>query len=263
MYALCAVARVHQIAADSATVAHQLGFHASERIGRDELLRAAQHLGLKANASATTAERLPLTPLPALAQVTQADNTTSYVILAQCDGQRVLIQDPGAEIVRPAIESMEAFTARWTGELILITSRASLVGELAKFDFSWFVPALVKYRKLLGEVLLISLMLQLFALVSPLFFPGGDGQGVGPQGPHHAGRAGDRPCRGRHLRKRAHRPAQLRVQPHHEPHRRWRWKVDSASAGNLTAEIKTGERRVIEYLLSPIQKAGNEALRER
>ncbi len=32
---------------------------------------------------------------------------------------------------------------------------------------------------------------------------------------------------------------------------------------NLTAEIKTGHRRVIEYLLSPIQKAGSESLRER
>ncbi|MEO8022802.1 MAG: HlyD family secretion protein, partial [Polaromonas sp.] len=28
-------------------------------------------------------------------------------------------------------------------------------------------------------------------------------------------------------------------------------------------EIKTGQRRVIEYLLSPIQKAGSESLRER
>lgn len=32
---------------------------------------------------------------------------------------------------------------------------------------------------------------------------------------------------------------------------------------NITAEIKTGQRRVIEYLLSPIQKAGSESLRER
>ena len=32
---------------------------------------------------------------------------------------------------------------------------------------------------------------------------------------------------------------------------------------NLTAEIKTGQRRVIEYLLSPIQQAGSESLRER
>lgn len=32
---------------------------------------------------------------------------------------------------------------------------------------------------------------------------------------------------------------------------------------NLTAEIKTGQRRVIDYLLSPIQRAAGESLRER
>jgi subfamily B ATP-binding cassette protein HlyB/CyaB len=54
--------------------------------------------------------------------------------------------------------------------LILLTSRASLAGELARFDFSWFIPAIVKYRKLLLEVLMVSIVLQLFALVTPLFF---------------------------------------------------------------------------------------------
>jgi hemolysin D len=32
---------------------------------------------------------------------------------------------------------------------------------------------------------------------------------------------------------------------------------------NLTAEIKTGRRRVIDYLLSPVQQAASESLRER
>ena len=32
---------------------------------------------------------------------------------------------------------------------------------------------------------------------------------------------------------------------------------------NVTAEIKTGRRRVIEYLLSPVQKAFGESLQER
>jgi len=68
------------------------------------------------------------------------------------------------------IEPIGTFAEQWTGELILVTSRASLAGNLARFDFSWFIPSLVKYRHLLGEVLLVSLFLQLFALVSPLFF---------------------------------------------------------------------------------------------
>lgn len=32
---------------------------------------------------------------------------------------------------------------------------------------------------------------------------------------------------------------------------------------NITVEIKTGQRRIIEYLLSPVQRAGSESLRER
>ena len=36
----------------------------------------------------------------------------------------------------------------------LFNARASLAGELAKFDFTWFIPAVIKYRKLLGDMLL-------------------------------------------------------------------------------------------------------------
>ncbi len=66
--------------------------------------------------------------------------------------------------------SAEQLQARWGGELILIRSQSSLAGELSKFDFTWFIPAIVKYRKLLGEVLLVSFVLQIFSLLTPLFF---------------------------------------------------------------------------------------------
>ncbi len=170
--ALCVLARYHQIPADPATLAHQLGLHPSQSASTDDVLRAAKYLGLKAKLSRTTLERLTLSPLPALALLRADDGFLRAVVLAQCDGQRVLLQDPAAPGAgaRPVIESLEAFAAQWTGELILVTSRASLAGELAKFDFSWFIPSLIKHRKLLGEVLFISFMLQLFALVSPLFF---------------------------------------------------------------------------------------------
>ncbi|MDH6164873.1 HlyB family type I secretion system ABC transporter, partial [Variovorax boronicumulans] len=170
LVALCTVARFHQIAADASLLSHQLGLTPSEPVDTSTLLRAAKQLGLKAKSSRTTTERLSLTPLPALAVLRNEDGSERFVILAQCDAQRVLLQDPAAETARPVIEPLDVFAAHWTGELILITSRASLAGELAKFDFSWFIPSLVKHRKLLGEVLFISFILQLFALVSPLFF---------------------------------------------------------------------------------------------
>ena len=168
--ALCAIARFHHIAADPANLAHQLGLAASAPVSIQDLLRAARHIGLKAKLSTISADRLHLTPLPALAQVRMEGGEVRCVILAQTDGQRVLLQDPSVPGGRPIIEPFAVFIQQWTGELILITSRASLAGDLARFDFSWFIPSLIKYRKLLGEVLLISFMLQLFALVSPLFF---------------------------------------------------------------------------------------------
>jgi hemolysin D len=40
-------------------------------------------------------------------------------------------------------------------------------------------------------------------------------------------------------------------------------RVNVSPSMNITAEIKTGQRRVIEYLLSPIQNAGQTSLRDR
>ena len=173
--ALCAVARFHQIAADPAALAHHLGLSASAEPDVDDLLRAARHLGLKAKRVHCSVDRLARTPLPALALMRAGDDHGAagpprMTVLAQCDGQRVLLSGSHTAGERPTIEPIEVFAAQWTGELILIASRASLAGELARFDFSWFIPALVKYRALLGEVLLISFVLQLLGLVSPLFF---------------------------------------------------------------------------------------------
>ena len=169
--ALCAVARLHRVAAEPEALRHQLGLGASASASVDDLLLAARHLGLKARLSVTSIDRLKLTPLPALALM----NDGRFVVLAQCDGQRVLFFEPSAAAAagrapQPTIESLAAFADQWSGRLILVSSRASLAGELAKFDFSWFIPSLVKYRRLLGEVLIVSMFLQLFALVSPLFF---------------------------------------------------------------------------------------------
>ncbi len=165
--ALCLLARLHQTAADPHSLRHQLGKSISEPITANDLLLAARHLALKARHLTTSIEGLARMPLPALVILRDG----SVAVLAQSDGKRLLLQEfSSGEHSRPKIEPIATFAERWSGELILVTSRASLAGELARFDFSWFVPALVKYRRLLGEVFVISLFLQLFALVSPLFF---------------------------------------------------------------------------------------------
>ena len=167
LQALTVIARLHHVPCDAAALLHRLGRSATDLAAIEDLLLVAKQLGLRAKRVTTALDRLPLTPLPAMALMRDG----SIAVLAQCDGQRVLLQRfaDNAE-QRPLIEPLTVFASQWAGELLLITSRASLAGELAKFDFSWFIPSLVKHRKLLGEVLMVSAFLQLFALVSPLFF---------------------------------------------------------------------------------------------
>ena len=90
-----------------------------------------------------------------------------YVVLAKIDGDKALIQDPVE--ARPLILSREQFESAWTGQLLLFTKRANLRLQDLTFDFTWFIPAIVKYRRLLGEVVIASFFLQLFALLTPLF----------------------------------------------------------------------------------------------
>ena len=92
----------------------------------------------------------------------------TFALLARAAADRVLLQDLAAN--RPAIEQRAAFDERWSGELILMTTRERMAGSSRPFDFTWFIPAIVRYRSPLGEVLVASLFLQFFALMTPLFF---------------------------------------------------------------------------------------------
>ncbi len=149
------------IAADALQIAHRLG---ADKIGAPEMLRCARDLGLKARVIRTDWSRLGSTPLPAIASLRDG----GYLLLAKADGQKVLVQSPLAP--RPILMTRDELVAVWDGGLILMARRAGLSDAARRFDITWFLGAIHKYRHLLGEVLLGSFFLQLLGLVSPLFF---------------------------------------------------------------------------------------------
>ncbi len=163
LVALVLIARLHGIAADAAQIRHHAGL-ADRQLGDGDLLIAAKRLGLKARVIPFNVERLAHTPLPALI----LDKEGKHFILARLSNDKALIQEGNG--TPPQIVSLERLAERSTGRVVLFASRASLAGDLARFDFSWFIPAMVKYRRLLLEVLAVSLLLQIFGLVSPLMF---------------------------------------------------------------------------------------------
>ncbi len=160
---LVMMARLHGLPASPEQIQHQFGL-SGEQLGRMDLLRAAKAVGLKAKESKADGARLAKLPLPAIA----IHKDGHYFILARVGNGKVLIQDPLEQ--RPLSLPLETFLQSWSGELILCTRRTGISELERKFDFSWFIPALVKYRRLLGEVLIASFFIQLFALITPLFF---------------------------------------------------------------------------------------------
>lgn len=159
---LLILARFHDLPADGAQLRHQFA-QSGQALSDTELLRAAKHLGLKAGVVRTTWSKLHGMPLPAMAKRTDG----RHVVLAKVDGEKVLVQDPIE--ARPLVLAREQFEAMWTQEVVLCTKRANIRLQDLKFDFTWFIPAIVKYRKFFGEVLIASFFLQLFALLTPLF----------------------------------------------------------------------------------------------
>jgi glycosyltransferase involved in cell wall biosynthesis len=141
--ALIMVARFHEVSADFDTVSHR--FPADPGVPEaTRLLRVAKAPGLKAGVKRVAPDRLGRAVLPALAEMQGG----GFIVLAKVDDDRVLVQDPAAG--RPEVLPLAEFHSRWTGRLLLVTSRASLAGKARRFDLTWFIPSLVKYRRLFG-----------------------------------------------------------------------------------------------------------------
>lgn len=157
------LARFHNVAASGEQLAHELREN-QQPFATPQLLMAARKLGLKAKHISTHLERLRHMPLPAIA----SDRDGGFFIIARLEQGKVLIQDPRSD--SPQVMALAALEQRWSGGLLLVRSEASLPGESSRFDFTWFIPAIVKHRKLLGEVTLVSFVLQIFALLTPLLF---------------------------------------------------------------------------------------------
>jgi len=128
------------------------------------MLRHAKQTGLKARVIKTTFVRLATTPLPGIAVLRDG----GFLLLGKAGDGKVLVQSPLAP--RPQLMTQAEFEAVWDGRIVLVARRAGLVDLARRFDITWFLGAIVKYRGLLGEVFVASFFLQLFALATPLIF---------------------------------------------------------------------------------------------
>jgi len=152
----------HGVSASSTQIAHEFADSDGQTKERG-IIRAARKNGLKANAKRVDFSKLHKSPLPVIAE----DADGGYFLIAKATDDKVLIQHPRKH---PTELSIEELKARTNPNVIFCARRASaIVGDIA-FGFKWFIPAIVKYRRLFSEVLVASFFLQMFGLITPLFF---------------------------------------------------------------------------------------------
>lgn len=127
------------------------------------LLRAAKAVGCKAKRVSVKPSRLSKSPFPIIAQKANGE----FFVIGSCDESKVLVQIPGQS---PKAIEIDELWRTWNGEAIFLSHRSQLTSEDRKFDITWFIPVVVRFKRLFGEVLLASFFIQLFALITPLMF---------------------------------------------------------------------------------------------
>ena len=163
---LSLIAGYYRIAADPAQLRHQLAL-----IGRfsnsEDLVRGANVLGLKSRIlTRISVKRLGAVPYPALLRL--KDGGFAAIGVGSAKG-RVRLVDPVSRA--PNDVSLEDAWAQSAQEVVLITRRLGGPGyDPTTFGFQWFLPSILRYRKPLMQVVIASLFVQLFALVTPIFF---------------------------------------------------------------------------------------------
>jgi subfamily B ATP-binding cassette protein HlyB/CyaB len=159
--ALAFILQILDLPADPAALLHESGSQALDETG---ILRALKGRPVRARALTSSMERLDTTPLPALAGLRDG----GWLVVGKTGDGKVLVQDPrarGAELL-----TREAFAERWNGRLIMVQRRAGLGDPYRRFGIGWFVGAVMKYRAPLTDVFVGSFFLQVFGLLTPLFF---------------------------------------------------------------------------------------------
>ena len=145
------------------------------------------HPGMPAATSAATSDSVSATDEPAHEPATSQEHPdpqgptgahcqAAPALILQADTANILVMEPGD--ASPVTVSIAEFDRRYLGRVTRITPRADPAADpdseaqarlARKFGFGWFIPELLKHKRLWQEVLLASLVIQLIALATPLF----------------------------------------------------------------------------------------------
>ncbi|MCQ2738812.1 MAG: type I secretion system permease/ATPase [bacterium] len=164
LIALEIVARMNQINIDMRSVVREYGIETVDT-PQEELMRIAKNSGFKIKSKKIPLKDIvPKYPMPAIVQFKE-DDTYAVLLGIKPEEKKALILIPTERQPKPImLDELQKLIY----DNVLIMKHKFLDDEV-KFGFKWFFTEIIKYKNIVGQVLLGSFVIQLFGLVTPLF----------------------------------------------------------------------------------------------
>ncbi len=157
------VSRINNVDIDMHGIVREYGITTAD-IEPEEIIRIAKNHGFKIKSKNLRIEDISdRYPLPAIVQM--KDNSYIVILAIKQDEKKVLTLTPLEN--HPKSHDIKDLQEQIKGN-ILILRHKNMQTDM-KFGFKWFFNEIFKYKKIIGQVLLGSFVVQLFGLVTPLF----------------------------------------------------------------------------------------------
>jgi len=184
VWVLGSLCQLHRVPFDSAVLLQQF----PPPYDRTTLFGAAKALEFKVGERAIGSKELPTLPLPCVAFLKSPETAAAgqdregqepapapkAALIVKAGDKEFLYFEAGSNEPRRA--PLDEYEARFAPEVILVgrspaqaTDPDAPVSDRPAFGFKWFVPELLKHKRIWRDVLGASLAMQLVALATPLF----------------------------------------------------------------------------------------------
>lgn len=156
------ICKINNIPVDLRAIVRENGI-TNEEISFEELLLIAKHAEFKAKLKNINLSEAKKYPFPAIFIL--KNKTYGVILKPDFENEKALVFIPEEQKAREL--TFEELSEIGSGEYIFLSHK--LINEQIKFGFKWFFIEIMKYKRIIAEVMLGSFVVQLFGLVTPLF----------------------------------------------------------------------------------------------
>lgn len=138
----------------------------------DRFKRIAQDVGFRIRFQKSDGAKIAKLKIPFSCMVVFSDGSYRLVAGVQGEGEdaRIHLVDPLDAIPTAKAWTWEQLEESWNGSAVFIKKKVDVFAEDQPFSIKWFLPEFVRQKKTFVDVGLASVLMQILALATPIYF---------------------------------------------------------------------------------------------